>query len=204
MTVEWIGGHEPEAWLYTGPEETDFLEKITLPDADAEELGKLFAPKGFVMKRVVRVLPEPTRVFSFQGKEYRLYSELYDYDSMQSLVLAPGRVLRIDTADEDAFLHSTLEAEKHYWLGATDAKTEGEWVWEGESAPFWTKEGGNVGDSYSGWAADEPNNSNPRGSENCAVFGQSGWVDRPCAEMHQLVVEMPIAKSSGHSQSQEL
>jgi hypothetical protein len=197
MTVQWIPGHEPEAWLYTGPEETDFLEKIPMPDADAEELGTLFAAKGFVMKR--KGLPEPTKVFSFQGKEYRLYSDLQDYESLQFLVPAPGRILTIESAEEDAFLHSSLEADKHYWLGATDAKEEGVWVWGGAETPFWTKEGGNIGDSYTGWAADEPNNSNPRGAENCAVFGGSGWVDRPCGEQHQLIVELPIAKS-GHSQ----
>jgi len=199
MTVEWIGGLDPEAWLYTGPEETDFLEKMPMPDADAIELGTLFAAKGFVMKRVMEVLPEPAKVFSFQGKEYRLYSELQDYASLEFLVAAPGRVLRIESAEEDAFLHSALEADKHYWLGATDLKEEGVWVWAGESTPFWTKEGGNVGDSYTGWAPDEPNNSSPRTGEDCAVFGGSGWVDRPCGEQHQLIVEVPIAKS-GHSQ----
>jgi len=200
MTVEWIGGHEPEAWLYSGPEETDFLEKISLPDADTEELAALFAVKGFVMKRIVKVLPAPEKVLSFEGKEYRVYTELYEFDALQWLVAPPMRVLRIENEAEDSFLRTELEQDKHYWLGATDSQKEGEWSWEGESTPFWTSQGGNVGDSYSGWAADEPNNANPRGGENCAVFGTSGWVDRPCSEQHQLVLETPVETARSHSQ----
>jgi len=203
MTVEWIGGHNPEAWLYSGPEETDLVEKISLLDADSEELAKLFAEKGFVMKRKEKVLPAPAKTATFHGKEYRLYSDLYSSDELSLLVLPPARVLRIESAEEDTFLHSWLEADKHYWLGASDTSEEGVWTWEGESAPFWTQEGGKVGDAFSAWAEGEPNNSNPAGAENCAVVagGGRGWVDRPCSEKHQLVVETAVAfEAAGHSQ----
>jgi len=200
MTVEWIGGHNPEAWLYSGPEETDLIEKISLQDSDTAELSAMFAEKGFVMKRIIKVLPEPAKVLRFEGKEYRVYTELYDYEGVQWVLAPQMRMLRIENAGEDAFLHSELEQDKHFWLGATDAKEEGTWVWGSDSTPFWTKEGGNVGDSYSAWATDEPNNSNPRGAENCAVFGSSGWIDRPCDEQHQLVLETPIDAPPGHSQ----
>jgi len=202
MTVEWISGHDPEAWLYAGPEESDFTEKLSLLDSDAEELAKLLAPKGFVMKRIVKVLGAPIKTEAFQGKSYRVFSELYSFEALQSLVLPPERVLRIESAEEDAFLHSWLDSGKHYWLGASDANDEGVWTWGEDSLPFWTKEGGNVGDSFSAWAPDEPNNSNPAGPENCAVFaaGGSGWIDRPCSEQHQLVVESPIETTPSHSQ----
>jgi len=202
MTVEWIGGHDPEAWLYSGPEEADFIEKLSLLDSDPEELAKLFAKKGFVMKRIVKVLPAPVKVESFQGKSYRLFSELYSYESLKSLVVPPERVLQIESAEEDSFLHAWLEPGKHYWLGASDSNEEGVWTWGDDSLPFWTKDGGKVGGAFSAWAPDEPNNSNPAGAENCAVFasGGSGWVDRPCSEQHQLVVESPIEAAGSHSQ----
>jgi len=202
MTVEWIGGHEPEAWLYSGPEEADFVEKFSVPDFGPAELATLFAEKGFVMKRIEKVLPDPAKVQKFQGKIFQLYSELYDHDALQHLVLPPARVLRIESAEEDAFLHSWLESGKHYWLDASDAHEEGVWTWGDESTPFWTKDGGKFVDTFSAWAEGEPNNSNPAGAENCAVFaaGGSGWVDRPCSEQHQLVVETPIEGRAGHSQ----
>jgi len=202
MTVEWIGGHEPEAWLYSGPEEADFVEKFSVPDFGAAELTTMLAEKGFVMKRVEKVLPTPTKVGNFQDKSYHLYAELYEYEALQHLVTAPARVLRIESAEEDAFLHSWLESGKHFWLGASDAHEEGVWTWGDESTPFWTKDGGKFVDTFSAWAEGEPNNSNPAGAENCAVFaaGGSGWVDRPCSEQHQLVVETPIETTRGHSQ----
>jgi len=201
MTVEWIGGHDPEAWLYSGPEETDFMEKLSLLDADSEELAKLFATKGFIMKRIVKVLPAPAKVESFQGKSYRVFSELYPHEALQSLVVPPERVLQIESAEEDAFLHSWLDQGKHYWLGASDVNEEGVWTWGDDSLPFWTNEG-KVADAFSAWAPNEPNNANPAGAENCAVFaaGGAGWVDRPCSEQHQLVVESPIETTASHSQ----
>jgi hypothetical protein len=199
LTVEWIGGHEPEAWLYSGPEESDFVEKFSVPDANADELAKLFAEKGFVFKQKLQVLPAPLQTSSFQGKEYRLYPELYAWETLPKLVIPPARVLRVESAEEDAFLRSWLEEGKHYWLGASDASAEGVWTWEGESTPFWTKDGVVEG-AFSGWAEGEPNNSNPSGPENCALFaGGGGWVDRPCSEQHQLVVETPV-DSAAHSQ----
>lgn len=101
MTVEWIGGHDPEAWLYSGPEETDLMEKIPLStDVGVEELVKLFADKGFQMKKIEKVLPEPLKVTEFQGKEYRLYPDLYDFETVSLLVSPRARVLRIDNAEE--------------------------------------------------------------------------------------------------------
>jgi len=201
MTVEWIGGHDPEAWLYSGPEEADFVEKFGLPDLGIVELVALFAEKGFVMKRIEKKLPAPAKVTRFQEKTYQLYSELYDHEALQFLVVPPARVLRIESADEDAFLHSWLEQGKHYWLDASDANEEGVWTWGDESTPFWTKDGGKFVDTFSAWAEGEPNNSNSAGAENCALFaaGGSGWIDRPCSEQHQLVVETPV-ETARHSE----
>jgi len=196
MSVEWVAGHDPEASLYSGPEESDLVSKFILPDEGPEQLAKVFAEKGFTMRRKRRELGEPAKVATFQGKSYRLFADLIDYETAkQFLEAAPeSRILTIESAEEDAFLHSWLDHGKHYWLGASDSKEEGVWAWEGDVSPFWTKDGGKVADAFSAWAEGEPNNSNSIADENCAVFaaGGLGWLDRSCGEQHQLVLEGPV------------
>jgi len=208
MTVEWIGGHEPEAWLYSGPDESTFVKKLPLPDAGAEQLAKLFAENGFLMKRAQLLLSEPTKVETWNGKTYRVYAELYDFETVQLLLSPPAQVLTIRSEEENAWLNSWLEEGKHYWLGASDAADEGVWTWDGDSSPFFSNQD-ETKHGYSAWDEGEPNNSNVLGYENCAVFGAGGgrWVDRPCSERHQLVTEIllnePVVNSDRKFHSRE-
>lgn len=197
IVVDWIPGHNPEAWLFSGPEESDFVDKISLSNVNARELASLLAPRGFTLKRIPKPIPEPLRVTTFNGKQYRLFEPLVDFDeAIEAFAIPPERILRIESAEEDAFLHSWLDEGKHYWLDGSDGKEEGVWTWGADLVPFWTAQGGKVADSFSAWAEGEPNNNSPLGEENCVVFhsGGPGWGDRACAEQHQVVLESPVSK----------
>jgi len=194
MTVEWVGGHIPEAFLYSGPDdEAHFILKFELPDQDAEGLAEVLAEKGFRMTKFPKELPEPAAVETFQGKTYRLYSPVWSYDDARLLAntLPGGRMVTIETSAENEFLLGWVPAGKHYWIGASDETTEGEWTWEGSVAPFWTFAGGASPGAFTAWAEGEPNNANGEGIENCGLLlgGTPGWIDRPCQEKHQLIVE---------------
>jgi len=70
-----------------------------------------------------------------------------------------------------------------YWLGYTDAQTEGQWqTAEGESA------------SYTSWAADEPKDET--GSEDCVAMNADGdWVAVDCAGSRPFVCRDLRAKN---------
>lgn len=185
--MEWIGGHTPEAFLYT--DAGTLITSFILPDVDAVEIGKLLAEKGFQLKKKKIELSEALKVAFFQGKKYSVFSELLTWESSLNAALAiGGRMLSIGNVEQDEFINNLLVSdsatEKHYWIGATDSSTEGAWTWYGESEL-----------TYTGWAEGEPNNGG--GNENCAVIKPSAqqggwWNDRPCGEKHQLIVEFDI------------
>nr|UYM80458.1 perlucin-like protein [Terebratalia transversa] len=90
----------------------------------------------------------------------------------------PGSDLAaIETAEEQDYLVKLISdspylSSYHYWLGGTDIKSPGTWVWVSTSQQF----------DYTNWAAGEPNNAN----ENCAQLsiwpGHKGypWNDSLC------------------------
>jgi hypothetical protein len=86
------------------------------------------------------------------------------------------------------------------WIGASDAATEGEWVWVGDGAPFWVGTAANgsaVDGAYENWSANEPNGGF---NINCTriqtpTFGAANggpvWADRDCGESRASVCEGP-------------
>jgi hypothetical protein len=86
------------------------------------------------------------------------------------------------------------------WIGASDAATEGEWVWVGDGAPFWVGTAANgsaVDGAYENWSANEPNggfNINCTRIQTPTVGSANGgpvWADRQCSELRGSVCEGP-------------
>ena len=97
------------------------------------------------------------------------------------LVVVRSAALSVFLGDE-----LTFEA----WLGATDAASEGQWLWVGDLFPFWTGNGttgGASGGAYTNWNPTEPNGGT---ATNCAralprSLGSANpnapWADLDCA-----------------------
>lgn len=84
----------------------------------------------------------------------------------------PGRLVRIDDAAENAFVHGLLVAvnasltttvadgggARYAWIGADDLSVEGEWRWREEGDQFWSgnNTGSPVGGLYNNWAVGAP------------------------------------------------
>ncbi|WP_428673516.1 lectin-like protein [Reyranella sp.] len=107
-------------------------------------------------------------IYSGFGKYYELIETLVSFDQAQAmahdLTLAgvSGRLATIFSAAENAFVTMTVAKGELFWLGASDAETEGEWYWLDGSTPtlqFWSGGAGGhvVNDLYVNWAPNEPN-----------------------------------------------
>lgn len=96
---------------------------------------------------------EPYATTEYNGHIYSLYNNLTNYTSAEDLCeLMGGHLATITSAEENKAIASLInDDEREYWLGGTDVKVEGKWVWE-TSEPF----------KYTNWHKDdkyiEPNN----------------------------------------------
>lgn len=192
--MEWVSGMAPEAFLFD--ETGSLLQSFSLPDINVEEIKTLFASKGFQLTKKKITLSEPIKTANFGQKMYNVYAEVLTQETAEMAALsAGGRLLSIESEEEDYFINSLLADEngdKHYWLSANDVVNEGVWVWHGKATFFGE---GAADHQYAGWAENEPNNAG--GNENCAVIKPSlsrSWYDRSCTEKHQLIVEFDLVK----------
>ena len=84
----------------------------------------------------------------------------------------PGHLVKITTAAEEAIV-AQLSLNADSFLGATDAVTEGTFLWE-DGTPL----------TYTSFATGEPNNGNGAYQEDCLLYAGKkmapGWDDRPC------------------------
>ena len=90
-----------------------------------------------------------------------------------------------------------------FWTGGSDAEVEGEWIWVGSGAAFWSgdENGAAVGDAFEHWGEGQPNQANRR-DEDCVVVylttdvdGAVGtWNDLPCRDGYTFVCEAETVK----------
>jgi outer membrane protein OmpA-like peptidoglycan-associated protein len=108
-----------------------------------------------------------------------------------------GYLAEINSAAENSFIGTETTA-TNVWIGATDAATEGTWIWDGAtSTPKPTGNGTNAGPtaSYQSWAGGEPNEHSSGGpsGEDCAVTNWQGavgmWNDLPCGSAYSYLIE---------------
>ncbi|XP_050924431.1 CD209 antigen-like protein E isoform X5 [Lates calcarifer] len=104
-----------------------------------------------------------------------------------------GDLVKIDSREEQSFLEKTVRKkmdhdEDLFWIGLTDSKTEGEWLWVDDSP---------LNTSLSFWMTWEPDNwtvDDPDG-ENCARIGAIRdydlirWYDRSCKVNQKYICE---------------
>lgn len=119
----------------------------------------------------------------FQGSYYEYVPTYTTWDVAKAAAYAmsheglPGRLATITSAAEQAFVASMVPAGTLVMLGASDAATEGTWVWETgpeRGQVFW-QGGAAYGGAYTHWRPGEPNAYFP--AEDYLVMYQGGWND---------------------------
>ncbi|XP_028641316.1 CD209 antigen-like protein C [Grammomys surdaster] len=104
----------------------------------------------------------------FQGNCYFFSTFLKKWK--ESVIACQGmgaQLVVIKSHEEQSFLQRTCKKKGKAWMGLSDAKEEGQWLWVDGSRLQWR--------NY--WSAKEPNND---GNEDCAIFSNGGWNDMSC------------------------
>jgi hypothetical protein len=117
------------------------------------------------------------------------------YDAAKADCESRGlRLARIDSAAENAWVHSTIPAAEQAnnntslwrWLGADDLTTTDEWYWN-DGTQFWTGggQGMAVGGLYANWTKNQPLNP------HCLAMQASDgfWYAMTCSNTRPYVCE---------------
>ncbi|XP_045209428.1 perlucin-like protein [Mercenaria mercenaria] len=88
-----------------------------------------------------------------------------------------GKLVEIETADENAFLASmSMRFNKNYWIALSDIQEEGIWVWMESKKPLSQIR-------FSHWHSGQPDNNGQ--NQNCATINGAGddghWYDWYCS-----------------------
>ena len=119
----------------------------------------------------------------FQGKRYQAFREVLSWHAARDRCVAEGGHLAIVRSPADqAFLIGLLKAARMdaAWIGATDEKQEGDWVWVDGSKC-----------SFNDWDQDQPNNKPPGEHYAAIVVNFQGrphngrWSDQPAVAAAQ-------------------
>merc|ERR1712168_1147992 len=96
---------------------------------------------------------------------------------------------RLITVKDEATTQWIIERHVPIWIGANDAREEGNWTWVGSNEPIVN---GN-------WNSGEPNNGMGMWNENCAAanfktflwWSPGKWSDRECTKEVRFACEIP-------------
>ncbi|XP_067337678.1 CD209 antigen-like protein E isoform X2 [Channa argus] len=165
--------------------------------------------------RLQPMCPEPTEVNTNEpcqkceegwelhgGKCYYFSNNRSSWNqSREECVHHGGDLVKIDSREEQSFLEERLrnkmnEAEDKFWIGLTDSREEGRWLWV---------DGSELNTSLTFWSGNEPDNwsgIHPDG-EDCVRMGEKGgavelkcWFDLSCNKPQKSICEK--AAQTGH------
>jgi hypothetical protein len=128
---------------------------------------------------------------AFGGHCYSLVTGYKSWDDAnKECVGKKAHLVSITSGDENKFVHEVLIGKQQfdprtYWIGLSDAATEGTFVWT-TNEPL----------GYKNWDNNEPNDF--LNNEDCASLGTNNgkWNDERCSIVHQAVCEIdePLKK----------
>jgi hypothetical protein len=98
-----------------------------------------------------------------------------------------GTLVTFSDSTISAAVYSAYSASIPFWIGFTDAATEGTWLWV-DGTPT----------SYTNWYSTEPDNTGPSGGPaNCGIVNTGGqWYDRSCNDANRYVCQTPQVTSA--------
>jgi hypothetical protein len=123
---------------------------------------------------------------------YELGTTAVSWQNARDATPTDMTLLIVDSAEENACVLALTQAlpeevrQGGYWMGATDATTDGSWTWLNGTS-FWL-DGASVIGVYQNWYPGEPS-----GDGYCGEFWDDGsWNDEPCTSTRVAIYE-PVA-----------
>jgi len=121
------------------------------------------------------------RLFTYTGHNYFFCDEITrNWDQARAQCQSVGfELVRVDDADENAFLLSHLTVAQPYALGGTDVVVADAWRWNIGDTHFWqgVANGAVQNGLYANWNAGEPNGANPQEDFAYILNGTGKWND---------------------------
>ncbi|XP_050924467.1 C-type lectin domain family 4 member F isoform X10 [Lates calcarifer] len=158
-------------------------------------LGVTIHENAQTMKELQKLKKNLTGWEQHGGQCYYFSTRRSSWEESRSFCQSEGGdLVKIDSREEQSFLEKTLREkmdhdEDKFWIGLTDSKTEGEWLWVDDSP---------LNTSLSFWFNTEPDNwtvEDPDG-EDCVRMGWGGrayylirWFDKSCKASQKYICE---------------
>ena len=155
---------------------------ISWPLANSTSSTNNEEPKSSSSEPVMthRKKPYPDDAISFGRHHYKFFPERLSWKDAAARCRAMGGHLPIVNGDAEndfifrlAFSNKKVQQSDGVWLGATDERVEGRWVWVDGSTM-----------TYSRWLGNQPNNKNLAEHFLLLWMKDNRWVDQP-NESHQ-------------------
>ncbi|XP_045156977.1 perlucin-like protein [Mercenaria mercenaria] len=154
-------------------------------------------------KEKTRVPPVPTPAcaqcpdtwIQYKGSCYLFVAAKNTFSRAESHCLSLGsHLIHIENDLENEFIRSQLTTlkEKEYWIGLTDAGTEGIFKWVDDNSTA----------SFTDWYRGNPNNGG--GNENCVHFRDTynyTWNDQECAVSYSSICETKTTTKRSEEQA---
>ncbi|KAI4901903.1 hypothetical protein NFI96_013838 [Prochilodus magdalenae] len=102
-----------------------------------------------------------------------------------------GDLAIVNSKEEQDFLGrmvTTVGNSNLYWIGLTDAETEGVWLWVDQTPLLKNL-------TWWGFPPDDWKANNPLG-EDCAVYYTSVWADMSCSSQEHRICEIPCPQDT--------
>ena len=153
---------------------------------------------------------QPNVVFNpDNGHFYQLVTDAKDWATAQAYAASlsldglQGYLATVTTAAEQTFVN-TLVGTTWTWLGASDATTEGEWLWVTgpEAGTLFYSAGAATQPGFSAWSPGEPDNASGSQNYGFAGYGDHAWGDNYGSAASASLVEFGGLPGDGGSNGQ--
>ncbi|XP_041533653.1 CD209 antigen-like protein C [Microtus oregoni] len=166
------------AFLVKGSEVHSFQEQEQEKQRIHQELEQLKAG----LDRLCRPCPWDWTFFQENCYFFSTFKQTW-MESVTACQEVGAQLVVIKNDKEQNFLQRMSEKKGHAWMGLSDIRKEGKWVWMDGSPLQWSK--------Y--WSPKEPNNM---GDEDCANFSDNGWNDSLCLTEQFWICKKPASPCS--------
>lgn len=165
------------------PGNNEFYMAVISGHGRWNDLTSNYGWSGFIVETPLDMKADAQ--MEYNGKIYKFYKSALPYATAERFCKETGGgLVKIGTKEEnDAIAQKIKEIKGSFYIGASDEKKEGTFVWRDGTAL-----------TYSNWSSGEPNNSEGAGAETTRLFMKTVSGMMCMAGMQQLVLSLSMIK----------